>query len=193
VELEAYGIAILVGCTSGGFRVALKPKKAFLEQHLVPLVEEMLNSTGMAAGRVLGGLLETAFPLAFAIDGAVPDDPKLSKVVFTTCMRARIVLRGVGNVAHAVDVDVRIGGGKATVIDFARALAVTPDAAARRSGSTLNYRPLPRWDVLVDRLSGSGDAQARHSGSVLDVSMNMLPKILRVIADCARKGAPGHS
>jgi hypothetical protein len=179
---------MIVGFVKDGFQVSFNPSKPFLQQHFAPLVEELLNATGDIAGNVLAALLETGWPIATAIDRALPDDSKLWKVAFSSCLRARVVLRGVSEIAHALDVDGRVGGGKATIIDYARALALTPEAIARRSTVFVSYKPLPRWDALLERLVSTGDGQGMHSGSAIVVSMNILAKVLTVIVDCARKG-----
>jgi hypothetical protein len=52
----------------------------------------------------------------------------------------------------------------------------------------VSYKPLPRWDALLERLVSTGDGQGMHSGSAIVVSMNILAKVLTVLVDCARKG-----
>jgi Mediator complex subunit MED14 len=188
IELRVHDLRVIVGFVKDGFEIVFEPSKVVLEQHFAPLAEELLNSARHIAGSVLAGLIETSLPIAIAIDRAMPEDAKLWKVAFSSCLRARVVLRGAADIAHALDVDGRVGGGNVMIIDYARALTLSADAAAKRNAVGVNYKPLPRWDALIERLVSTKDGQGKHSGSAVVIPMSILAKVLYVIVDCARKG-----
>jgi hypothetical protein len=192
VELCAADMRVGVGLTQGGYRIAIRPLRPVLQQ-LAQLMEEVLNAAGKSAGFVLSGLLEQACPLAAAIDMAMPSDPARCRVGFIMCVCARVVLLGQGNATHRVDVDAR-DSCDVIVTDYARALAVTGDAAAqavRARPERVGYDPVPSWDLLVRELTASGRGRElpQRAGSAVAISMKMLGTVLRAVVDFCRRSA----
>lgn len=188
VQMSIGEFTIAVGLVWKGFRVIVNPTTSVLHHHLAPLVEEMLDEGEHLAGKILVVLMEHAFPLAVAIQQALPPDTASWRLRFSMCLKARILLRGASrNVTHALEVDSRPKG-RVLLTDYARALsAAPPDAGVNPAGSAI-HKQIPRWDVLVSRLTSNGAGHEMHSGSTVAVSMLALPKVLRAVVATVQRG-----
>ena len=210
---------------SGGFSLTFSPTKPTMEM-LAPLIEEALDASGGQVGGILAGLLERACPVAAAAESAVRERGN-GRIRFVTALRVRAVFAGVeqgaaenvaegggekqrgqpppGQVAHAVDVDARSGGGVVTVIDVGRATAVmiqqgfanrgggggssgsnTGDGAKSSSGRRSDFVLVPKWDDIVAEFCKKGYAEAQRAGSTVVLRMSMLERFLTELVSSVR-------
>ena len=211
---------------SGGFSLTFSPTKPTMEM-LAPLIEEALDASGGQVGGILAGLLERACPVAAAAESAVRERGN-GRIRFVTALRVRAVFAGVeqgaaenvtegaekqrgqpppGQVAHAVDVDARSGGGVVTVIDVGRATAVMiqqgfanrggggnsggsgADGARASSGRRCDFVLVPKWDDTVAEFCKKGYAEAQRAGSTVVLRMSMLERFLTELVSSVRPPA----
>lgn len=201
---------------SGGFNLSFSPTKPTMNS-LAPLIEEALDASGGQVGGILAGLLERACPVAAAAESAVRERGN-GRIRFVTALRVRAVFAGVeqsshdpaasavqatkrlqpppGQVAHAVDVDARGGGGVVTVIDVGRATAVmVQQGFAPRGGSSAasggairrsDFVLVPKWDDIVSEFCAAGIAEAQRAGSTVVLRMSQLERFLTALVQSVR-------
>lgn len=188
LQVKVGGSVVSVVLDKEGFRVIARPARSIVNEHLASLIEEVLDETGYGAGVVFASVVEHVFPLALAIEQALPRDSSSWRLRFSMCLKARILLKGASpNVTHAVDVDCRAKGG-VLVTDFARALSLAPRETASNLGANAIHKQIPKWDLIVGRVTASGAGTEMHSGSTVAVTMLILPKVLRAIVAASQRG-----
>lgn len=192
---------------SGGFSLTFSPTKPTMNM-LAPFIEEALDASGGQVGGILAGLLERACPVAAAAESAVRERGN-GRIRFVTALRVRAVFAGVeqsgadasrrAQVAHAVDVDARGGGGVVTVIDVGRATAVMIQQgfankgghSASASGATRksDFVLVPKWDEIVGRFCQQGFAEAQRAGSTVVLQMGKLEGFLTALVSSVKPGS----
>lgn len=192
VRVEASGLQVRVSFVDGEYTVEVPSTRTFVREQVAPLIEEVVNASSGTAGVTLAGMLTSALPLAMALDRALPEEERRWQLRFSSCLKARLLILGTGQGAkYAIELDVRgqeldVRGQVREVVltDYARALAIAPNGNAQSNASNA-YRPVPRWDVLIQRLASLNAGIATNSNTRLRISLNSLSSVLAFLLGAA--------
>ena len=177
VELETCGLHLTCGRDKSRISFRSIPEKPILSRELLPLLEEVLSAAGPDMTTALPSFMETAIPLAVALEEAAPKDPKGYKIRFHNALLARIsVVSKSKKVVYTLELDVRRGRGLAVMSDVARIAALrTPDGNAAHRSQT---KPIPIWDAVRNSLTSNRSARSVLSGCGIAMDVTLLKKLL---------------
>lgn len=190
IQVKAHGILFSVGTSGYGLvQVDATPAFSTLSTHVIPFMEEVLQASGKEMGQTLSGLLELSVPVANMLHSLVRKAPAISRVKFSTALRARLIIMVKSHKRPcALEVDMTRGSDKIVLSDYQRYMIHSQKNAA----ATQQAIPIPNWEGAVNGLVAKGFAEKGASSAAVQVPMRTLAQCLVAILKASQLKSPGR-